>query len=128
MTVTKWLAGSALLLLVGAAHAHAHLTTAVPAEGSAGKAPEQVVLTFSEAARITVMTLQTEGGEPRRLTPLPAEMAARIAVPLPALSPGKYTLSWRVVGADGHVGPGALHFTVLASAAAPGGGARDRGA
>ena len=128
MTVTKWLAESALLLLVGAAHAHAHLTAAVPAEGSAVTAPRQVVLTFSEAARITSMTLQREGEEPHKLTPLPAEVAARISVPLPRLSPGKYTLSWRVVGADGHVGPGALHFTVLASAAAPGGGARDRGA
>ena len=120
MSVTKWFTGAALFLLV--ATAHAHLTTAVPAEGSAGKAPEQVVLTFSEAARITVMTLQTEGGEPRRLTPLPAEMAARIAVPLPALSPGKYTLSWRAVGDDGHVVPGTLHFTVLESSASGGGG------
>ena len=122
MAVTKWFAGSVLLLLVATAHAHAHLTAAVPADGSVGKAPERIVLSFSEAARITVMTLQRGGEEPRKLTPLPSEMAARITVPLPKLSPGKYTLSWRVVGDDGHVVPGVLHFTVLESPAAGGGG------
>jgi len=122
MTVTKCLSRGALFLLVATAHAHAHLTAAVPADGSAGTAPEHIVLTFSEAARITVVSLQREGEESRRLTPLPAEMAARITVPLPRLSPGKYTLSWRVVGADGHVVPGQLHFTVLASPAAGAGG------
>ena len=122
MSVTNWFTGAALFLLVATAHAHAHLTAAVPAEGSAGKAPQQVVLTFSEAARVTSMTLQREGQEPHKLTPLPAEVAARITVPLPRLSPGKYTLSWRVVGDDGHIVPGALHFTVVESAAAGGSG------
>ena len=120
MAVTKWFTGSVFFVLAATAYAHAHLTAAVPAEDSAGTAPQQVVLTFSEAARITSMTLQREGEEPHKLTPLPAEVAARITVPLPRLSPGKYTLSWRVVGDDGHIVPGALHFTVVESAA-PGG-------
>jgi methionine-rich copper-binding protein CopC len=123
MTLTKWISVSAQVLLVATAHAHAHLTAAVPAEGSAGKAPEQIVLTFSEAARITALTLQRQGEEPRKLTPLPMEKAARITVPLPKLSPGSYTLSWRVLGEDGHVVPGTLHFTVLESGDTRGGGA-----
>ena len=122
MTVTRWLTGGALSILVATAHAHAHLTAAVPAEGSSGKAPEHIVLSFSEAARITVMTLQREGEEPRKLSPLPEAMAARITVPLPKLLPGKYTLSWRAVSDDGHVVPGVLHFTVLELPAARGGG------
>jgi len=122
MSVAKWLIGSALLALVAVAHAHAHLTAAVPADGSIDKAPEQIVLTFSEAARLTAMTLQREGEQPRKLTPLPAEMATRITVPLPKLPPGRYTLSWRVVSDDGHVVPGILRFTVLESNAAGGGG------
>jgi copper resistance protein C len=123
MSVTKWIFGSALLLLIATAHAHAHLTAAVPADGSAGKAPEQIVLSFSEAARITAMSLQRDGEEPHKLTSLPAEKAARITVPLPKLAPGRYTLSWRVVGEDSHVVPGTLHFTVVESAAPSGGGA-----
>ena len=122
MTPAKWLTGAALLLLVAVAHAHAHLTAAVPADGSAGTAPEHIVLTFSEAARLTALSLQREGEEPRKLTPLPVEMGTRITVPLPKLSPGRYTLSWRVVSDDGHVVPGALHFTVRESDAAGGGG------
>lgn len=122
MISAKWLTGGALLLLVAVVHAHAHLTAAVPAEGSVGKAPEHIVLTFSEAARLTMMTLQREGGEPRKLTPLPAEMATRLTIPLPELSPGRYTVSWRVVSDDGHVVPGALHFTVVEAASAAGGG------
>jgi len=122
MNVARWLTGGALLALVAVAHAHAHLTAAVPADGSIDKAPEQIVLTFSEAARLTAMTLQREGEQPRKLTPLPAEMATRITVPLPKLPPGRYTLSWRVVSDDGHVVPGILRFTVLESNAAGGGG------
>ena len=122
MAVTKWFTGSVLFVLAATAYAHAHLTAAVPAEGSAVTAPRQVVLTFSEAARITSMTLQREGEEPHKLTPLPAEVSTRITVPLPKLSPGRYTLSWRVVSDDGHIMPGALHFTVLESDAAGGGG------
>jgi methionine-rich copper-binding protein CopC len=122
MTLAKWLTGGALLLLAAVAHAHVHLTAAVPADGSVGKAPEHIVLTFSEAARLTAMTLQREGEAPHKLTPLPAEMGIRITVPLPKLSPGRYTLSWRVVSDDGHIMPGALHFTVLESDAAGGGG------
>src|SRR5262249_25529877 len=122
MTVTKWLTGGALLILVSTAHAHAHLTATVPAEGSSGKAPEHIVLSFSEAARITVMTLKREAEEPHKLTPLPEAMAARITVPLPRLLPGKYTLSWRALSDDGHGVPGVLHFTVLASPAPRGGG------
>jgi methionine-rich copper-binding protein CopC len=122
MTLAKWLGAGALLLLVAVAHAHAHLTGAVPADGSIGKAPEHILLTFSEAARLTAMTLQREGEEPRKLTPLPVEMSTRITVPLPKLLPGRYTLTWRVVSDDGHVVPGVLHFTVLESDAAGGGG------
>jgi methionine-rich copper-binding protein CopC len=33
-------------------------------------------------------------------------------VALPRLAPGRYVLSWRVVGRDGHVVPGELHFTL----------------
>jgi methionine-rich copper-binding protein CopC len=123
MTLSKWISASAPLLLVATAHAHAHLTAAVPADGSSGKAPEHIVLTFSETARITALNLQRQGEEPRKLTPLPVEKAARITVPLPKLLPGSYTLSWRVVGEDGHVVPGVLHFTVLEASAAEGGGA-----
>jgi methionine-rich copper-binding protein CopC len=128
VTVSKWFIASVLLSWEAIAHAHPHLNASIPAEGSSGKAPEAIVLTFSEAARITAMSLQREGEASAKLAPLPAAAAARITVPLPRLSPGKYTLSWRMVGDDGHVTSGALHFTVVTPAVTgASGGTLDRG-
>ena len=112
MTVRKCIIASALFVWVLTAHAHAHLSASVPAEGSTWKAPEEIVLTFSEAARVTAMTLQREGEASRKL-PLPASAAARITVPLPKLAPGRYTLTWHVLSDDGHVTSGSLHFSVV---------------
>lgn len=117
MRIGKWLAASILCLAAAAAHAHAHLTDSNPREGSTTKAPAQVVLTFSEAARLTAITLQKEGAEARKLAP-PTAPGVRLTVLLPALAAGRYTLGWRVVGNDGHVTSGALHFTVVESTAA----------
>jgi methionine-rich copper-binding protein CopC len=124
MRIGKRLAASILCLAAATAHAHAHLTDSDPREGSTGKAPAQIVLTFSEAARLTTITLGKDGTEAHKLAP-PTVMGVRLTVPLPALAAGRYTLSWRVVGTDGHVTSGALHFSVLESTA-PGGGAPQR--
>jgi methionine-rich copper-binding protein CopC len=118
MTLGKWLAGAALVLFVATAQAHTHLKEAVPAEGSTVNAPpDHITLTFSEAARLTALTIQKEGGEEQKLTPLPAEASAHVSVAAPKLAPGKYTVSWRVVSADNHIMSGKLHFTVAAAAA-----------
>ena len=84
MTIGKWLAVTALCLVAATAHAHAHLTDSDPREGSTGKAPARIVLTFSEAARLTTITLGKEGTEARKLAP-PTEMGVRLTVLLPAL-------------------------------------------
>ena len=112
MRVTQYVIASVLLFGVVTAHAHAHLSASVPPDGSAGKAPAQIVLTFSESARLTALTLQREGEASRKLSP-PAASAAQITVPLPQLPPGRYTLNWRLLSGDGHVTSGSLHFTVL---------------
>jgi copper transport protein len=101
------------LALPVAAWAHAHLLRAVPADGSVLQAaPARVVLTFSEAARLTALWVAPLGGTRQRIAPLPTDAAAEISVALPPLVPGRYVLSWRVVGSDGHVVPGELHFTL----------------
>ncbi len=127
MTDTRWFIAGVLLLLAVTAHAHARLTDSDPRDGSSGKAPERIVLTFSESARLTALTLQKAGAETRKLA-LPTAMAARITIPLPALTPGTYVLRWRVVGEDSHITSGELHFSVVGSAAAGGDTAQRRGA
>ena len=88
-----WLA----LLWSAVALAHAHLTGSSPADGShVADAPTTLVLSFSEAAQLTA----------------PAAAQARIRVPLPALAAGDYVVSWRALGADGHLVPGQIRFTI----------------
>jgi methionine-rich copper-binding protein CopC len=111
--VTAMLLGATTL-----AQAHAHLKEAQPAEGSVlNSAPANIVLKFSQAARVTALTLQKDGGAEQKLAPLPAEPSAEISVPAGKLAAGKYVVSYRVVGDDNHVMSGKLHFTIDASAA-----------
>jgi copper transport protein len=103
-----------LLVSAGtAALAHAHLEKASPADGSVlTAAPQNLVLEFSERAQLAALWIATDGGSRRKLTPLPQQPQQRIVVTLPNLAPGSYVVSWRVVGADGHVVPGQIRFTL----------------
>jgi methionine-rich copper-binding protein CopC len=110
------------LVLIGCsalAFAHARLLKADPADGSTVKAaPTKFVLTFGEAAKLTTLSLQKDAEPAKKIGPLPTAASAEISVPAPKMEPGKYILSWRVVGDDGHVLPGKVTFTVRASPAA----------
>jgi len=104
--------GSLLPLL---AQAHTHLQKSTPASNSTSAAPEQLMLQFSEATRLTALTLQKEGvPEAHKLGPLPVQPYKLIHLAAPKLDPGAYVLSWRALGDDGHVMSGTLRFTVVA--------------
>jgi copper transport protein len=94
--------------------AHTHLQQAQPADGSVlAAAPKQIVLTFSEATRLTALVINKEGAQSaQQLAPLPEAPATRISVAAPALAPGRYSVDWRAVGTDRHVMSGKLSFTV----------------
>ena len=125
MSIGNRLVALVLLLSTATAQAHAHLTRSDPAEGSRLPAPARIVLDFSEAARLTSLTLQRESAEPGKLA-LPADAAARLSIPLPHLSAGSYTLRWRALGTDGHITSGVVHFSVLETGTAPSEGPRPR--
>jgi methionine-rich copper-binding protein CopC len=109
----KIVSGFLLSLVSAVAMAHAHLQKAVPADGGVvSAAPANVVLTFSERARLTACWLQKGDGPKEKIGSLSVEAARRISVPMPQLAPGTYTVSWRVIGEDSHVVPGQIHFTV----------------
>jgi len=113
MKILSLFCGLALLMFGVAASAHAHLQKSSPADNSVITAsPPNLVLNFSEAARLTVLSIQ-KGSEPKQdLKPLPSAAAQQVSVPLPQLTPGTYTVRWRAVSDDGHVMPGTLHFTL----------------
>lgn len=100
-------------LIAATALAHAHLEKSTPADGSTlTTAPAAFEVTFSEAARLTALSIQ-KGQDPKQaVKELPASVDRTLRVALPTLAPGAYTLVWRAVAADGHVSSGAVHFTI----------------
>src|SRR5581483_12053170 len=89
----------AALMLLGwsnSARAHTHLEKSVPANGSVlTTAPENIVLTFAEPARLTALSLRKNSEPAQKLAPLPSATARELTVALPRLTPGKYVVSWR---------------------------------
>jgi len=113
MKKSKWLVGAGVWALAAGVQAHTHLKQSAPAEGSiVTAAPANFVLTFSEAARVTALTVQKEGEAAQKLAPLPSAPAEQVTVPAPKLAPGKYVINWRVVSDDNHIMSGKLHFTI----------------
>jgi copper resistance protein C len=119
MKILSLLCGLALVTFGVTANAHAHLQKSSPVDNSViTTSPSNLALNFSEAARVTALSIQ-KGDEPKQnLKPLPTTAAQQISVPLPPLTPGSYEVSWRVVSDEGHVMSGALHFTLAPAHAA----------
>jgi methionine-rich copper-binding protein CopC len=115
MKILSLLSGLALVAFGVTANAHAHLQKSSPADNSViTTAPPNLVLNFSEAARLTALSIQKDSEPEQKLKPLPTTAAQQISVPLPPLTAGAYAVNWRVVSDDGHMMAGALHFTIAA--------------
>jgi methionine-rich copper-binding protein CopC len=115
MKILPLLSGPVLAMFAVAASAHAHLQKSSPADNSVINAsPTQLVLNFSEAARLTALSIQKDKEPERKLQPPSTAAAQQISVPLPQLAPGTYSVSWHVLSDDGHVMSGTLHFTLAA--------------
>lgn len=75
--------------------------------------PANFTVTFSAATGLANVTLTNAAGREIALDYAPPHTTATtFTIPLPTLAPGAYTLSWRTMAHDGHVMPGAVHFTV----------------
>jgi copper resistance protein C len=109
-----------LCLLLAApmgAFAHVHLESSIPAAGSTVKAsPEKLVLVFQEAVELKALSLLKAGEKAAKPLPLPKEAAEQLAVPLPKLADGDYTVSYTYIGPDEHKMDSKLQFKVSAKA------------
>ncbi|MDO8120454.1 copper resistance protein CopC [Isoptericola sp. b490] len=114
------LAGLALIGLAGPARAHDQLVGTDPADGAVVDAvPSQVALTFSEDV-LDISTTVVVAGPDGRVPTTPTVDGGTVTAPLPdGLPDGPYTVTWRVVSADGHPVQGSFAFTVGAFAATP---------
>ncbi|PYM95279.1 MAG: copper-binding protein [Candidatus Rokuibacteriota bacterium] len=105
------------LLLPIAAESHAVLVRSVPAQRAILEAPPtRVELWFNERlepaySRVSVLD-QASSRVDLRDAAVAADDARRLSVSLPALAPGRYTVTFRVLSIDGHVVESKLTFTV----------------
>lgn len=104
------------LPIAAASPALAHTTvreTSIADNATLSALPSNFTVTFSAPTGLANVTLTNAAGREIALdyTP-PRAMATTFTIPLPTLAPGAYTISWRTMAHDGHVMPGAIHFTV----------------
>jgi methionine-rich copper-binding protein CopC len=103
---------TACLLLSGIAHSHTQLSSSAPSdEAVLDAAPTEVLLRFSEAVRLTAVSI-TNSGETTSLEIEVADSAMEFAVGLPELAPGDYVVEWRALSQDSHVVTGEIRFSI----------------
>lgn len=100
-----------LMIFATSAAAHAHLESSLPADKATVSAPSAIELRFSEAVRVTSLTLQQGTSAASKLT-APTSASKHVSVPVTGLTPGDYKVNWRVASGDGHLVSGAFAFTV----------------
>ncbi|MBZ5735926.1 copper resistance protein CopC [Nocardioides sp. TRM66260-LWL] len=111
------LAASALLGAGAPALAHAALVSSDPADGATlDAAPRQVTFTFSEAMSepAYVVVRAADGTSVTQGAPR-VENAVVVQSLRADLAPGRYTMAYRAVSADGHPVSDQLSFTVAGS-------------
>lgn len=106
-----------ILCMPADALAHAHLDRSSPAAGSTlTQAPAEVVLWFTEALEAKFSTVEVRDAKDVAMQTGPASgvpgNTAQLRVPLKPLSPGIYTVKWRVLSVDTHRSRGDFTFRV----------------
>ena len=102
---------------VAPAMAHAALVkTEPPRRALLAKAPAEVRLWFNEdieSAYASLVVLDTGKNPVTEVTPhLAPDDQKSLVLPLPELTPGKYSVRFRVLSLDGHVIQSSFDFTV----------------
>ncbi|WP_025272999.1 copper resistance CopC family protein [Haloglycomyces albus] len=102
------------LAMAGTASAHASLTEANPADGDElDTAPDAVSLTFNEELDADNSDIAVVDPDEEVLELAPAEVDdGTITQPMEYTTAGTYTVSYRILSADGHNVEGNLSFTV----------------
>jgi|SRR5882762_3363372 methionine-rich copper-binding protein CopC len=114
----RWaLFGLVIALGAGEASAHAFLDHAVPPVGATiASSPPILELFFSEPIEPLFSTIEIATATGGRITTGAAAIdphnPAALVLPLPALMPGRYRVSWQVVSVDTHRTEGSYEFSV----------------
>jgi copper resistance protein C len=114
-----WTKGAAMvagLAFTGAAFAHVFPQKQVPGAGATVASPAQVSITFDGPLEPAFSSLTVTDAAGKQVNvekaAVDAHQPALIAVPLPALGQGHYTVHWIAVASDGHRTHGDYPFDV----------------
>jgi hypothetical protein len=107
----------AMCVHVAPALAHSMLVKAEPPRRAVlAKTPTQVRLWFNEEIEGDYASLVVLDAEKHSVTEIKPQLAPddrkSIVLPLPELTPGKYSVKFRVLSVDGHVVESSFDFTV----------------
>lgn len=111
------LAAMSSVLLAGAAHAHAHLESALPPiNGTVKDAPQELDLKFSEELNLKFTGVKVTGPDKKEVKTdgdMLMDGDKSFMVNLPAgLPSGTYKVEWHALSQDGHKTHGDYTFTV----------------
>jgi copper transport protein len=110
------------------ARAHAVLLDAQPADRAIlADAPHEVRFRFNEVVAPTVVQILNAGGKPVAGAGPFSARDTTVILPLPALAPGTYVVSYRVTSADSHPVGGSIVFGVGVGSLAAGAAAAAAG-
>ena len=115
MRISGFLLAALLLTAPAQAIAHARLDHAVPAVGSTGPAPKEVVLTFTEGVEPKFSSIQVVNEKGAPVQAGAARLGAsrtELRVSVKPLPPGTYQVIWKVLSVDTHRTNGSFSFTV----------------
>mgnify|MGYP002837296039 CR=1 FL=1 len=119
-----------LLVLPIAANAHSPLASSSPQNGETlDEPPTEIFMEFKLPAKLIKVDLTKQsdkqgknllgrlfGGDDGESVPLGTSFLMiidkRQVIPLPSLKDGRYSLTWRAMGQDGHVVKGELTFNI----------------
>jgi copper resistance protein C len=107
----------ALLISVSSARANAFLDHAEPAVGSTVDVPpKEIKIWFTEELQPALSQIQLFDRHGKSVTQEHATVDPAdpllLSLPVPAMRPGKYRVSWRVMSVDSHVTVGTFFFAI----------------
>jgi len=104
---------AALLLIPGAAFAHAILVQSQPPAGSSiGPGPTKIVLRYNSRIDQGRSRLTLLGTDAQMVLPLAPNTPVDSLATDAELTPGQYVVHWQVLAVDGHITRGDVRFTV----------------
>lgn len=115
MRVRFLLPSAAIVCLATPAFGHAFLQHANPGAGTtfpAARAPQRVVLSFSEKLEPAFSGATVTDGSGRDVAAAPVAVSGSAIVVLVRPRPGNYRVIWHAVSVDTHRTEGAYSFTV----------------